>query len=589
MANTVEKRQFAIHQNIIYSLIQAQAGSMGKAFLEYVMNSIDAGATKVDIKLTPKGFVVTDDGKGFTSKKEIEDWFEVFGFPHEGEEGQRVYGQFGIGRAQMWVFASTVWHTNEFVMDVDVKNRGLDYHLSEVKKPFEGLKIEGTFYDKLLPSEMMTCERELADLAAYAQVPVTLNGKVINKNPKDEKWEHETDEAWIKIRDNGDLSVYNLGVLVRRYPSYQFGCGGIVVTKPDVKLSLNMARNDILLAKCQVWKKIKPFLQSKVDEKIARKTGLTDVERINIFHRLFAGEIGLNEVRSEHKFITTIAKQHLTLEQFSSTTLKISSAPEGSQVGDKVHKSKMALVLHETLLQRLGVSTPFEMVEKMIGGLKIMRSKVKDRYECYAYDRIIHNLEQFDYADFKEVSKTLNNGYALLNEQKELTTEEKCIFRSIKEYSDSLSYIVARSKGEYSSPRKIRVGVSDVAEAWTDASAYIAINRKNLKAGREGIAGFTYLVNLLVHEYLHDDDDASTHVHNFEFYEAYHDITCSQNQYLHSIALKMFNRFIKEMRKEKLDHKILCATLEQADVLAEHYDEEVIGVEAVSDAEVSTN
>lgn len=59
---------FEIDKNILYSVIAKQAGTVQKAFLELVMNSIDAGASKVDIEFDGKRFSVLDDGKGFESE-----------------------------------------------------------------------------------------------------------------------------------------------------------------------------------------------------------------------------------------------------------------------------------------------------------------------------------------------------------------------------------------------------------------------------------------------------------------------------------------------------------------------------------------
>ena len=87
-----EKRKFSVHANIIYNLVSAQAGTLSKAVLECVMNSVDAGAKRVDIAVDADGVKISDDGQGFRSKAEIEQFFEVFGFPHE--EGERIYGQF---------------------------------------------------------------------------------------------------------------------------------------------------------------------------------------------------------------------------------------------------------------------------------------------------------------------------------------------------------------------------------------------------------------------------------------------------------------------------------------------------------------
>ncbi len=80
-----ETRKFSMHPDLLYSVIKNQAGSIGKAILELVMNSIDAGATRVDITLDRRTVKVADDGKGFTSRQEIDEFFETFGNTAPGE------------------------------------------------------------------------------------------------------------------------------------------------------------------------------------------------------------------------------------------------------------------------------------------------------------------------------------------------------------------------------------------------------------------------------------------------------------------------------------------------------------------------
>lgn len=76
---TAETRQFQMHAKLLYDVIRRQAGTLSKAILEGIMNSVDAGATECRITLEPKRVTVNDDGKGFKNREEIEKFFEVFG------------------------------------------------------------------------------------------------------------------------------------------------------------------------------------------------------------------------------------------------------------------------------------------------------------------------------------------------------------------------------------------------------------------------------------------------------------------------------------------------------------------------------
>ena len=122
-------QSFQIDKNLIYSLITRQASSVHKALSELVSNSFDSQATTIDIKLDVYGFCVTDDGIGFRSREEIDSFFATIGFDHSESQlhnsGEK-FGFFGMGRLQIMAHASTLWRTNTFSMDVDIKSRGLE-------------------------------------------------------------------------------------------------------------------------------------------------------------------------------------------------------------------------------------------------------------------------------------------------------------------------------------------------------------------------------------------------------------------------------------------------------------------------------
>lgn len=139
-----ENRKFRMHPDLLYSVIKNQAGSIAKAILELVMNSIDAGASHVDVRLDRNTVQVADDGKGFTSQQEIDDFFECFGTPHT--EGDATYGKFRMGRGQIMAFCRNTWMSGRFEMYVDIQARGLDYTLKTGLAEVRGCVVEGDQY-----------------------------------------------------------------------------------------------------------------------------------------------------------------------------------------------------------------------------------------------------------------------------------------------------------------------------------------------------------------------------------------------------------------------------------------------------------
>jgi signal transduction histidine kinase len=66
---------FKLHPSFIHSAIKDQASGIDKAIAELVMNSLDAGATRVDIHVNEIDekyhFTIKDNGKGFTQQLKI--------------------------------------------------------------------------------------------------------------------------------------------------------------------------------------------------------------------------------------------------------------------------------------------------------------------------------------------------------------------------------------------------------------------------------------------------------------------------------------------------------------------------------------
>jgi hypothetical protein len=559
MSKNIDNRTFSVSPHIIFSLIASQAGSLGKAVLECIMNSIDAGASALELKVTARGLSITDNGKGFQTRDEIEKCFEVFGFDHKHEE--RIYGQFGIGRAQLWNFCPTVWRTNTFSMDVDIKNKGLDYVLKEGLPQLDGLLITGRFYEPLKTSELLAFERELSELALYAQVPVTLNGVLINKDPSTETWTHETADAWIKLRASGELTVYNLGVKVRSYPAYNVGSGGIVVTKPGVRLALNMARNDIVVTECKVWKRIKPFLQTKSDERIKTSTArLSEDEMQNLITQVLTFEQPY-ESMSTKKVITDIQGKHYTLDSFVSSLRNLpccSVAIKGTRKAELAHQLKYALILAPATLIRFGVESPSELRVKLLEFFSRTNNYLKF---------VLEKAEKFT-DNYIEVCESLNDSCieVPLNEQ---TSEESAILAALRDPIYMLGQAIRSAEADVGRfiPRKLTTGVSEVADAWTDGATRIVLNKELLAKARLGFHGVMAICATLLHEYLHDSNDQETHEHDIHFYERFESVMCLAGVEYGQYCVKVYQMYLAQLKQRKL--KILHCQIAHADLLDE--------------------
>jgi hypothetical protein len=540
----VERRGFRVSTAIIRNLIRAQAGTLGKAVLEYVMNAIDAGSDEVRIELSQNSITIKDRGRGFTSRTEIEEWFENFGFEHE-EGDHRTYGKFGIGRAQLWNFASTFWRTHTFSMDVDIRAKGLDYDLAEGLTPIEGTEVVGRFYEPLGLREQVEFEREFSSLVKYSHVPVYLNGQVVSKKPQSEKWTHETEEAWVLLNGARVLDVYNQGILVRSYSSYMVGAGGVVVTKPGVNFELNMARNDVLQHSCKVWKKLKPILQSMVDRAQAKKADQSEATLANVAVRLISGEIPYENAR-EFRLFKDITGRGSTLEQFARAAWRrggvICVGEKGDPVMETLHRQNMAFVITPDTQSRFGAESA--------SALEILLKRIPMRWSL---------LEGLSFRDDVQDLKSLVTNKMVRVPDEKLAPVEKAILQAVRRQDGLIQRAVAaagfgEAEGEKSTRRKIVAGEAPSALAWTDGHSYIALEKKTLALAKQGMPGIMNIANILVHEYLHRSSSSDSHAHDQQFYESFENVVTDPRsaELVGRFVQKVTGGFIVEARRLKL-------------------------------------
>lgn len=516
-----ERREFRLHKDILWSIIQSQAGTLQKAVLELVMNSIDAGSSEVRIAFSGKRVEVSDDGKGFASRQEIEDFFETFGTPHK--EGDARYGKFRMGRGQIMAFSRNRWRSGCFQMAVDIKDMGLEYDLAELTESAPGCRIEADLYTPLSPSETIRTSDSLRELCKYAPIPVYLNNERISLDLTREKWTHEDEDAYYLIRPNSSrLDVYNLGVHVTGYPSGVSGIGGVFVSK--VALQINFARNDILVNSCEVWKRALTKLRAFAKQHEEKAPTQNEAYRTTMMERLLSGGFDsgkeLFDALSDAKVFTTLGGKHLSLfglsREVESCCGRLVELGDNHAKADRVHQQKLACVLAPRTRERIrwmSIKDLIERIQQTANGLDDLTFHRRTQIQT-ALSQLLEAL-----VDIEVVAKSIGDEHAIV-EDKELSKAERVVLKAIR----AVSFYIAREAGV--SDRTIRVCESDTVDGYTDGSSVVFIDRKFLTI--QGYMGgvftsFHAIGELLLHEFLHDNDSGTGHGHPQEFYQAFHD------------------------------------------------------------------
>lgn len=557
---TVEQQDFEMHPDIIWSLILSQGDGPVKAMQELLMNSMDAGATQVDITWTEDGFGITDNGKGFESRQVIEKFFETFGTPHE--KGDALFGVFRIGRGQIMGLAKNDWRTGPFRMAVDVKQFGKSYLLEEDLPYVEGCAITGTWYTKPSALQLIEDIESFRTNCAYLPLNVMLNGQPM-KLVEDNRWTRQDDKAYFKLsKSSYYLKVYNQGVFVRNFAAHDVGIGGVVTTK--LPLTVNMARNDVLTRECAVWAHIQAVLTeqaNKVDAagqvdggKSTRENRSYKLTQL-LENEALDAELVSRYVLKDRLFVDVAGKTYSLSGLYEAVTAEYGGnlALEGNSkvMADKIHVRQDALVLSKESVTDAGVTNIYDLLARIEAQVS---SLIKDETQRAELVWFIDELNEA-VVDINELTEGMNDRHLPVPDCK-LTAQERTILQLLNEHQDILLAELNKQTNTPLARRQIHVGTSETALGWTDARANIWLERQHFKIS--GLRTYVFrhflaIATILVHEYMHSDS-GDTATHGPQFYEDF-ERTTTQSDAIPLFMAKIVPAYLAACDKMKAGDK----------------------------------
>jgi hypothetical protein len=334
-----------------------------------------------------------------------------------------------------------------------------------------------------------------------------------------------------------------MGVFVRDFPADHYGCSGVVVSKSA--LDVNSARNDILVSRCNLWKKIRAELtKHSRAENLSTSARLDDSSRQNLIRQLIFGEIKYQEV-SGLKLITLANNTKVSFKRMEYSSIPITVSPtEGSRVADLLHVRKEALVLSMRTLEQFDVGNARELLDLL--------DQIASRDLCSGRFSYCEDMyKRVKAVDFDELSSSYSANHRDLKDS-ELDAKELAVLRAIRDGNNI--FVRYMNHGYYGADRpitmrSIHVGVSDTAAAWTNGSTRITFNREKLKLGYSGIGGFHEIALIMLHEYVHDVSDFGSHLHDGEFYERFHEYAFKQGNPVSASAEAMLRSLIARFKE----------------------------------------
>lgn len=566
---STETRVIKPHPKLLMDVIKRQAGTLAKAILEGVMNSIDAEANCIEITIKSKQVRLVDNGRGITDRSSIENFFETFGYPHDESEG-KVYGQFRMGRGQMFAFGKNTWRTGSFQMIVDVDNNGLDYELNSNMKSVDGCEILIELYQEMSHVDEAKLRQSLQQLCRYAPIAVIVDGEQIQINPDDEKWTEITDEAYIRIAQSGTLDTYNLGIHTLSQNTWTHGVAGVIVSKKQLKV--NFARNDIM-SDCPVWQAITKSLKKHIKKESdkARKRGLTEAQCQWVLNDLMTARAAkqwnptdspLMRDFHKHKMFYLASGSRRSIQELVSKHMEKpwTSADHGDRSADYVTQMRLATVFSNSMMSSLKLTTT-EALARFIGDVVELAYKfepdeaLQDDY-TYIYRDWKNAVQYLEHKTLPEVLENYDESLTII--QPEEMDDKQKIWMRILHFlvTGAQKGIQARGHelGELwdtgdlykAMNRKLYLGHSNYNLAWTDGENYVVFDWKRLRKRACTLMGLGDIADTLMHEWCHTTADHSTHEHGVDFYKLFHDRAALKYYMVNWAMRQLLNTDIKK-------------------------------------------
>lgn len=562
---------FELDPGIIHHIIYSQAGSIGKAVIELIMNSVDAKATTVRLTMTKAGFDCVDDGTGFASREDVVRYFGRFGTPHQ--EGDATYGRFRLGRGQIMAHAKTEWISNRWAMRVDTRVMGYSYDLEDLQEPFTGCSITGTWYEALNDLELMSAVQEIRDLVRYTPISVELNGRVITRNPANEKWDFEDDWAYYRAKEEGPVSIYNQGVLIRHDSSHVWGAGGLIVSKKAI--NLNVSRTEILRKTCPVWKPIAKEFRRLADA-VSAKLGdhrKTEARREKSARSLLSGDENICDVFAKEEVITLLpGKRHITLMEFR---LKAFNFHKGTYTlierggdipkGEAIAREGLIQIVHPKTLERFGCHNHIdfeEALELALCNVSEAAQAIEERGERAPWFWRGKTLDAPALAAYSTFRNAFIERTQIVDDRQTLDKETRRAWTALRwclqHYAGACVGAERYRDGtlRHGEERmQILLGESNTAEAWTDGRTYLAIDCDIVKRlNSKPLETVAYIFGLVEHEVAHQGDSIACG-HDEAFYQRYHDISIrmapERQRFMHKWLMKYTMSLEREGQKSR--------------------------------------
>lgn len=548
-----------VDDSIIKTLIHQQAGSIEKAILELVMNEIDAKATRVDINISDdlKRIEVSGDGHGFRNNDDIIKLFGDLGFDHSTEEEanrERRYGLFGLGRTQVFSFGACSWHTNEFIIKVNLEKTDASTPPYSVetysKKVFDGCKVVVDLFSQMNVHDRQLLPYNITKMLKYSPVPIYMNDKLLTKDIKGTKWDYRDEHFGLELSPKGSggpLRIYNDGVYVCSLSNSQYGVSGDLTTI-DCRLILNIARNDIVRELCPLWPKLKEFIKPAADSiSKSKSSALTEADRLFLLNEFIIGRKCYSEVQ-KFAIIPDFKNRYKTISDFLSFGQLTTTRTSTNIKAERLMSEKRAFVLgeHWVRWRRIHEVRSIESLHSQLSNA-IYRDLESDiKVNVNEYSTLLAALEKSTIVDFDYLTKGMNS-LIVYPDVKKAPAKRRAQLEALSVLNSIIFDFV-----DAGNERVIKLGKSEMSDSWTDGETFIGLKIDFVNSQfKKGLSGILVLCDRITQEYNYSESTIEQRDRNIELEKNEHDMRTSRHYQIIGWAENCLKVYFEALRKHK--------------------------------------
>jgi len=505
---------FKLGNSLKEDIVFRQDVGLVKAIMECVANSIDeyrlnGKIKKVEVCVTSSTVTVTDFGNGISTLDELKAKVGTYGDSVKRDDNLTI-GHFGLGIAQMFAKGICTIRTQQFVMVVDARKDCKNFCLSTTEDKFKGFTIECRLYNELSSVEVNDVIYQLKNKISYPQL--IINGK---KAVEDKLvFRYETEHFKIEYAKKiGKTKFFNLEFFIKEFDDL---IKARIYTKHPVQL--NIQRNDFAdkTENENMLKEVYSFFASVIANN-GRKLASAGIKLMEICPEIVSN---LEDV----PIVKDTRGKAYTIRELRNMYI----------VGLASNERLAGRVREKTGIIQLSVD---DMSWRVINVLKANNIDLM-RTEDIAVKFHIHEKKRI----FRE---------------SDLTSKQKKNLRRM----ELMCYLLTKDRDM--SYRKIHIGSSNTAMAWTDGKRYIVFRGSLFKSNAFNFHFEGY--HILCHELAHDGEDEYNDAHDYDFSSRYRRLTenslwvakkvasLSDKQVLSELA--NFDDRFAEYREEKKESK----------------------------------